>query len=60
MNNIDFGRCGCGGKLLPVWDEWKDKRNGEYVLIRGVSILCCEDCLKDYPAPSDFDEVKKL
>ena len=60
MNNIDFGRCDCGGELLPVWDEWKDKKNGENVLIRGINILRCEYCLKDYPAPSDFDVVVKL
>lgn len=60
MKTIDFGRCDCGGKLLPIWDKWEDKRNGEKVLVRGISILRCEDCLKDYPAPSDFDVVVKL
>lgn len=50
---IDFGKCKCGGRLVPIWNEWKD---GDKT-IRGIDVLRCECCLKDCPAPSDYDEV---
>ena len=53
---IDFGRCSCGGCLVPVWNVWIDGDKK----IRGIDFLCCEECFRNYPAPSEYDEVVAL
>lgn len=49
----EFGQCYCGANLIPIWDEWWDGDKK----IRGVSVFRCPSCLRDHPAPPDFDRV---
>ena len=55
MFHYDFGTCDCGGKLVPVFNQWESDEK----IIRGIDVLRCENCFRDYPAPPDFDEVVK-
>lgn len=58
---LDFGHCECGGELIPIWNVWEDRdKFGNKIKIRGIDILRCTICLRDYPAPSDFDVVEKV
>ena len=53
---IDFGKCDCGGNLIPIYNTWES--DGK--IIEGIDILRCENCYKDYPAPSDCDRVIRI
>jgi hypothetical protein len=61
MFEVNFGHCECGGKLIPIWNVWEDRdKFGNRIKIRGIDILRCAVCLRDYPAPSDFDVVERI
>ena len=48
-----FGRCSCGEELIPIWDDWWDDNKH----IRGISCFRCPACLRDHPAPPDYDVI---
>lgn len=50
---ISWGTCKeCGGNIIPVFNTWES----DVKIIKGIDVLRCTGCLKDYPAPPDYDE----
>ena len=53
---ISWGTCDCGGNLVPVFNTWES--DGK--IIKGIDVLRCTSCHRDYPAPPDYDEVVNI
>ena len=51
-----FGLCNCGEELIPIWNDWWDDNKH----IKGIDCLRCPYCLRDYPAPPDFDIILEI
>lgn len=65
MRNMDFGNCTCGGLLVAVYYEEKERiiRSGIPIKTgrtrKAVSHLSCLNCMKNVVVDNSFDEPFK-